>query len=819
MKQILLLTILCYPLMLCAQNPDKDNGVKVSALTVTPGSPTTVTFDISWDIENVQEIWSDSVWVWVDYNVSGKMTRLPASTATASAGTVIPVPGNDKGVWVVGDARTAGSFSATVQLLTDSTDVGGACAYASNYPPVGRYTSPTEISFTGVPLYDIVVKTADGNTTVTVGSSYQIPPNATVVSFTDKTGAPGFLKCLPAATFTLEASASGFCEGDAGVTFALLGTESGRSYTLFRDGSAVATLTGTGSPATFSGAFKAGTYTAQSEADDVYCSVMMSETHNISENPLPTAPTILETNDVCENAGDLVFTAIMTDDYSGEQLFWISPDDSNIDNMQLRFASGAPTGTRTVSAYAALTYSGAPTCYSDTMMQSATIHALPANPTVTNDSRCGNGTVTISASSSSYAVIDWYATATGSDKSATGPDFTPSISTSTTYYAQARDTITGCVSAQMAVSATVNAVPEVPTDASNDSRCGPGTVTFSASVVGDNITIDWYTAASGGATVSDGYGTTSFSPLLTTGTTYYAQARDTSTGCVSESRLAVSGAANVISSMPTMSGGGAYCSTTSISASPNNGTGIRWTDTGSTVSSRTVTESGTYYAVTTATNCESEEPASVTVTINPPPTITRLSGGSTYNGGTALTVNAGSTFTAIKYTTANATGALASGLPAGITGLWSNNTFTISGSSTVTTTSKAYTVTTVNNNGCTNATASGRITVTEICTTCSFWTINDCGLTAVSSRPSEGDASSLSAANNFCSARGMRLPTSTELQCMCAHKNELPGGYDTTKDYYWSSTPEDGRYITVMFNSTNCSTFPSVGNSSVKCVK
>jgi hypothetical protein len=63
-------------------------------------------------------------------------------------------------------------------------------------------------------------------------------------------------------------------------------------------------------------------------------------------------------------------------------------------------------------------------------------------------------------------------------------------------------------------------------------------VTFSASV-SSGITIDWYNASSGGATVTGGYGVTSFSPSLTQTTTYYAESRNTSMNCVSSSRLSV----------------------------------------------------------------------------------------------------------------------------------------------------------------------------------------------------------------------------------------------------------------------------------------
>jgi hypothetical protein len=128
------------------------------------------------------------------------MERLPVTDATASAGTVTKIPNNDKGVWVAGNARSAGSFSATVRLFTTVSSVGGACAYASNYPPVGEYISATEISFTGTPEYQVVLERVDKSTyTATVGKNklLLIPSGEAALSFTDKTGAPGRLKPIP----------------------------------------------------------------------------------------------------------------------------------------------------------------------------------------------------------------------------------------------------------------------------------------------------------------------------------------------------------------------------------------------------------------------------------------------------------------------------------------------------------------------------------------------------------------------------------------------------------------------------------------------
>ena len=93
------------------------------------------------------------------------------------------------------------------------------------------------------------------------------------------------------------------------------------------------------------------------------------------------------------------------------------------------------------------------------------IACTPANsplaPTGTNGSRSLAGTVTISASAPSGSVVDWYANATGGNVLSGGLGVssytTPSISSTTTYYAQSRNSTTGCVSSsRTAVMATVN---------------------------------------------------------------------------------------------------------------------------------------------------------------------------------------------------------------------------------------------------------------------------------------------------------------------------------------------------------------------------
>jgi hypothetical protein len=193
------------PMMLFAQN-----GVTVSNLSVESGA---VTFEVSWDKAGVPSVWSDSVWVFVDYNNNGVMKRLELSsgstlteTSAPGVGEVIEEPNNNKGVWVVGNARSAGSFSAMVQLLTTINDVAGACVYASNYPPLGEWKEDgSGVLFTGTPMYKIILEeTATGSTlTAYSDGSYTLPAGHTIKSFSDATGAPGTFHCIPPAAPTV----------------------------------------------------------------------------------------------------------------------------------------------------------------------------------------------------------------------------------------------------------------------------------------------------------------------------------------------------------------------------------------------------------------------------------------------------------------------------------------------------------------------------------------------------------------------------------------------------------------------------------------
>jgi hypothetical protein len=174
----------------------------------------------------------------------------------------------------------------------------------------------------------------------------------------------------------------------------------------------------------------------------------------------------------------------------------------------------------------------------------ATVNAIPSLSSTTGASRCGTGTVTLQAAAAA-GTINWYATSTGGASLGTGTSFTtPSINTTTTYYADV--TSNGCTSSpRTAVVATVNALPTF-TSTTGASICGSGPATLQAATSAGTIT--WYATSTGGASL--GTGTSFTTPSINTTTTYYADVSNN--GCTSTPRVAITAS---VSPLPNASSG------------------------------------------------------------------------------------------------------------------------------------------------------------------------------------------------------------------------------------------------------------------------
>jgi gliding motility-associated-like protein len=280
-----------------------------------------------------------------------------------------------------------------------------------------------------------------------------------------------------------------------------------------------------------------------------------------------------------------------------------------------------------------------------------TINALPTVASKTDGSRTGTGTVTISATPSAGAAIDWYAAPTGGTALSTGSNSytTPSISATTTYYAQARNTTTGCLSATRtpvnAVVGTLN--PGVI--GSSQVQCGPGAPASFTSVSdasGGTITYQWQsstssTFASGVVDLADDESATTnaYDPVDEITVTTYYRRKATSGANVAYSNI-VSVTVNAEPAVPTVTGAARTgAGTVTLSATVPAGVSVDWYNvvaagtvflSGSTSFTTSLTQTTTYYveARDLTTGCVSDTRAAITATINP-----NLSGGSISGGG------------------------------------------------------------------------------------------------------------------------------------------------------------------------------------------
>jgi hypothetical protein len=299
-------------------------------------------------------------------------------------------------------------------------------------------------------------------------------------------------------------------------------------------------------------------------------------------------------------------------------------------------------------------------CFSARTAVVATINAIPAVPTGSAGARCGTGTVVLGANVVTGTTVDWYNAPTGGSIVASGTGVTsfttPSIASTTTFYAQRRNTTTGCVSAtRVAVIATVNAVPAVPTGTAG-ARCGTGTVVLGANVV-TGTTVDWYDDLTGGSIVAGGTGVTSFTtPSIASTTTFYAQRRNTTTGCVSATRVAVIATVNAVPEVATASDV-SRCGTGTVvlTATLPTGATFAWFNvasggtalsTANPYTTASLSATTTYYVESRLGTCASDARTAVTATVNAVPAAPTGTAGSRCGAGTVVilaTPAAGST--------------------------------------------------------------------------------------------------------------------------------------------------------------------------------
>ncbi|MEJ1239811.1 Ig-like domain-containing protein, partial [Chryseolinea sp. T2] len=297
----------------------------------------------------------------------------------------------------------------------------------------------------------------------------------------------------------------------------------------------------------------------------------------------------------------------------------------------------------------------------------ATINTIPADPTVPSVSRCGNGTVTLVATSATSGTFRWYTGLTGGSAiqttatSTTSSFTTGALSATTTYYVEF-DNGSCTSSPRVAASAIVNTLPAAPSVVGGSS-CGSGTVVLSASSSSTG-TFRWFDDPTAGNLLAT-YPTTSSSsyttPSISANTNYYVEF-DNGT-CTSTRSLVV---ATVLTrpASPTTTGGQVCNSgTVALSASSASSGTFRWyslasggtllkTDIGTMTSSYTtpsISSTTNYYVEFDNGTCSSLR-VTATATVNPNPVITGVTTGcSGIAGNGTISITASITAGTLEY--------------------------------------------------------------------------------------------------------------------------------------------------------------------------
>lgn len=249
----------------------------------------------------------------------------------------------------------------------------------------------------------------------------------------------------------------------------------------------------------------------------------------------------------------------------------------------------------------------------------ATVNTTPTITSTTPVTRCGSGSVIISATASA-GTIWWYDAPTAGTLLASGTTFSPNVTSTTTYYVET--TLNGCTSPRTAIVVTVNNVPTILSTTSA-SRCDAGSVTLQATA--SSGTLNWYDALTGGTLVETG---TSFAtPSINSSTTYYVEA---SSGTCNSSRTPVIATINVTPSIAsTFPSQVCDSGTVTLGATANAGT-LNWYSSasggsvlgsGNSFTTPSISTTTTFYVEAVNGSCTSVR-VPIVATVNTTPTIT-----------------------------------------------------------------------------------------------------------------------------------------------------------------------------------------------------
>ena len=205
---------------------------------------------------------------------------------------------------------------------------------------------------------------------------------------------------------------------------------------LFTDAAATIPYTGTSATTVYVKNSTPGTTTYTLTATNTSTNCVNVATSQVIVMPAPSLTASVA--DICVSGSSIIATNPSTGYGNGILQWQSSPDGiAPYTNIASATNSSYTTPTLTQTSYYKLVIKDQAGAVCTELPQTIVV-TTPLLSGTTPNSRCGVGTVDLSASTSSGNGINWYATSTGGNPIGYGANFTtPSISTTTTYYAAA----------------------------------------------------------------------------------------------------------------------------------------------------------------------------------------------------------------------------------------------------------------------------------------------------------------------------------------------------------------------------------------------
>ncbi|HEY9006027.1 MAG TPA: DUF6443 domain-containing protein [Ohtaekwangia sp.] len=229
---------------------------------------------------------------------------------------------------------------------------------------------------------------------------------------------------------------------------------------------------------------------------------------NITVNPVPSPPASVTNLTVCHGGGGFMSAVPGA---NGNNINWYTASTGGTPYTALTYPWSDDFGTQSTYTYYVTTTNTANGCESAGARTPVTVTVksatLPSSAIATNGSKCGPGTINISAAPGANGdQIYWYSASQGGPVIATGSGFTANVSATTTYYATTYSTSTQCESmARTAVVAMVNPIPAASPSPSQTTICSGATASIVLSDPNNagNTTYSWIAQGSNGTAPAD----------------------------------------------------------------------------------------------------------------------------------------------------------------------------------------------------------------------------------------------------------------------------------------------------------------------------